>query len=80
MTLNSKALYCWVVITETKVLRRRRLHPKWGYECARVPGVECLACGRKIGRRRFRHVTMLARFGQMLFEHVKCPGARKRGK
>ena len=44
-----------------------------GYNPEDVPGRKCLMCDELIGEREWREVTTLARFGQMLFEHVICP-------
>lgn len=44
-----------------------------GYKLADVPAVKCLMCSQPIGDLPYREVLTLARFGQMLFEHVECP-------
>jgi len=44
-----------------------------GYKLADVPAVKCFNCDKPIGELEYREVKMLARFGQMLFEHVECP-------
>lgn len=44
-----------------------------GYDPAEVPAKLCLLCKLPIGTLEWREVRTLARFGQMLFEHVKCP-------
>lgn len=33
----------------------------------------CMKCEHPIGDHAWREVTTLARFGQMLFEHLQCP-------
>lgn len=43
-----------------------------GYDLKQVPKMLCFACGKPIGKKPWREVTILARFGQMLFEHKKC--------
>lgn len=47
-------------------------HPKWGYDLAAVSKVLCLHCRKRIGKRPYEHVTILARFGQMFFRHRSC--------
>jgi hypothetical protein len=47
--------------------------PKYGFDRAKVPEVDCLMCGKKIGRRRYRLVMVFARFGDMFFAHRVCP-------
>jgi hypothetical protein len=49
------------------------LHPKYGFDRSKVPSVCCLWCGHQIGDAPYKLVTMLARFGTMLFEHRRCP-------
>lgn len=44
-----------------------------GYDTDDVPVIHCLNCHRPIGDAKWREVDTLARFGQMLFEHVVCP-------
>jgi hypothetical protein len=44
-----------------------------GYDLDKVPAVQCLHCRQPIGDLPWREVKTLARFGQMLFEHVECP-------
>ena len=55
----------------------RRLHPKWGYDLDKVPGVNCQICGRPIGDEEYVEDTGLARFGQMFFMHKRCVPAKK---
>lgn len=45
---------------------------RWGFDRAKVPNIECLMCGKKIGRSRYLLNLTLARFGQMLFVHARC--------
>lgn len=47
-----------------------------GYDPALVPSKLCLMCQQPIGALEWREVTTLARFGQMLFEHVQCPAPK----
>ena len=47
-------------------------HPEWGYDTAKVCDVHCLYCNKPIGDQEFVEITILARFGQMLFAHEKC--------
>ncbi len=49
-----------------------RLHPKYGYDLDKVAGVECLHCGKMIGRRPYNEVKIFARFGDMMFIHKAC--------
>lgn len=44
-----------------------------GYEIIKVSKIKCLNCREPIGKLPYQEVTTLARFGQMLFEHVECP-------
>lgn len=44
-----------------------------GYNLEDVAAVKCLMCKQPIGDLEYREVKTLARFGQMLFEHVECP-------
>ena len=44
-----------------------------GYDPADVPAKLCLLCEQPIGDLEWREVKTLARFGQMMFEHVVCP-------
>lgn len=44
-----------------------------GYELSAVASVRCLLCGELIGEVEYKEIRTLARFGQMLFEHVECP-------
>lgn len=48
---------------------------RWGFDRAKVPKMECLYCDLPIGRRRWVAVTILARFGDMMFAHAKCERA-----
>lgn len=48
-----------------------------GYNPAEVPSKLCLMCKQPIGHLEWREVKTLARFGQMLFEHVTCPEPKK---
>lgn len=52
--------------------------PRWGFDTALVPEVDCYKCGAPIGGSSWRPVTILARFGQMLFEHQVCPPRRRK--
>ena len=52
-----------------RIVRRRA---PAGYYFADVPAVHCLMCDKPIGKRPYREVRILARFGQMLFEHKHC--------
>jgi hypothetical protein len=45
---------------------------RWGFDRRLVRNVECLKCGRKIGRAKYRLVTVFARFGEMFFVHRRC--------
>lgn len=44
-----------------------------GYDTAKVSSVRCISCHQPIGNLEYKEITTLARFGQMLFEHVTCP-------
>ena len=46
--------------------------PEYGFDRAKVAQVDCLRCGEKIGDAPYQLVTVLARFGQMVFVHEKC--------
>jgi hypothetical protein len=46
--------------------------PKWGFDRAKVHGVRCVVCDKRIGREPFVLDTSLARFGQMFFRHRRC--------
>jgi len=46
-----------------------------GYDIAAVPEKLCILCKLPIGTLEWREVRTLARFGQMLFEHVECPSS-----
>lgn len=46
--------------------------PQYGFDRAAVAAVKCLACGAPIGSEPYSLVTLLARFGQMLFVHRRC--------
>jgi hypothetical protein len=59
----------------TAVLRRARA----GYYLDEVTSVCCLMCKQPIGAGPYREVRILARFGQMLFEHVSCPTPNEKG-
>lgn len=48
-----------------------------GYFLDAVPFMECLNCGHPIGDGPYREVRILARFGQMMFEHEKCPETKE---
>jgi hypothetical protein len=48
------------------------VHPKWGYDIDKVPSVHCLSCEEPIGDEPYEEITILARFGQMLFSHKRC--------
>lgn len=50
---------------------------KWGYDLDRVPAVHCVYCQRPIGAEPYVEITALARFGQMLFAHLRCDSARR---
>jgi hypothetical protein len=49
----------------------------WGFDRAKVPGVHCLLCDKKIGESPFVLDAGLARFGQMFFMHEKCYESEK---
>lgn len=49
--------------------------PKWGFDRAKVPGIECIECGRRIGRGPYVLEKALAGFGSMFFRHLICPPA-----
>jgi hypothetical protein len=42
------------------------------YDVEKVPEKLCLNCDQPIGDHKWREVTTLARFGQMMFEHEDC--------
>lgn len=44
-----------------------------GYKLSDVKTRQCLMCRELIGNLPYREVRILARFGQMLFEHERCP-------
>jgi Zn ribbon nucleic-acid-binding protein len=46
--------------------------PIYGFDRAKVAGVECLKCGRKIGRAKYEIVDTLVRLGQVFFVHTRC--------
>lgn len=43
-----------------------------GYDLNQVSKVLCLVCDRPIGHEEYTEVTVLARFGQMMFIHKRC--------
>jgi len=47
---------------------------RWGFDKRAVASTPCLHCGVPIGRRHYRLVTILARFGQMFVVHKNCKG------
>jgi hypothetical protein len=47
-------------------------HPVWGYDTAKVAGVQCFVCKEPIGQGEYLLDTTLARFGQMFFIHAGC--------
>lgn len=55
-----------------------RIHPKWGYDLDKVPSVHCLVCGKPIAEEPYDEVSVLARFGQMLFSHKRCDGEKRK--
>lgn len=46
--------------------------PKYGYDRAKVPAIECIACGKPIGDEEFIEIDGMARFGIMEFQHKRC--------
>lgn len=44
-----------------------------GYKLEEVKKRLCLMCNEPIGELPYKEVKMLARFGQMMFEHEECP-------
>lgn len=48
------------------------LHPKWGYDLNKVPGILCSRCKQPIGNEEYVEDTMFARFGDMMFYHRRC--------
>lgn len=44
-----------------------------GYELKDVYSRLCINCDQPIGKLEWKEVRTLARFGQMFFEHAKCP-------
>ena len=47
-------------------------HPEYGYDMNVVPHVHCLICHEPIGEEPYVEVTILARFGVMMFAHKRC--------
>jgi len=45
-----------------------------GYDLRLVAGVRCLHCNEPIGHEPYVDITLLARFGSMLFAHQRCTG------
>lgn len=50
----------------------QRLHKKWGYDLDKVKHVNCMRCGKPIGKKSYVEDTAFARFGQMFFYHTTC--------
>lgn len=48
------------------------MHPKWGYDLDQVKVIDCLICQKPIAEEPYTEMTLLARFGQMMFVHKTC--------
>lgn len=46
--------------------------PVYGYDRAKVPGINCGNCKEPIGQEEFVEIDGIARFGIMSFVHKRC--------